>query len=75
MSVNLIREALIEELQADSLYERIEKDPAESAEVKEIIREIRSDEQNHIGQLLALYLQLSGEDTIKNVDDGLHGRD
>lgn len=74
MSVNLIREALIEELQADSLYERIEKE-AESAEVKEIIREIRSDEQNHIGQLLALYLQLSGEDTIKNVDDGLHGRD
>ena len=74
MSVNLIREALIEELQADSLYERIEKE-AESAKVKEIIREIRSDEQNHIGQLLALYLQLSGEDTIKNVDDGLHGRD
>lgn len=74
MSVNLIREALIEELQADSLYERIERE-AESAEVKEVVKEIRRDEQNHIGQLLALYLQLSGEETVKNVDNGLHGRE
>jgi len=74
MSVSLIREALIEELRADSLYERIEKEPG-PVEVKEVVKEIRRDEQNHIGQLLALYLQLSGEETVKNVDNGLHGRD
>jgi rubrerythrin len=55
----LIERALISECAADDTYQEI-LEATTSARVQEVVREIQKDEQNHMGRLTALLIELRG---------------
>lgn len=75
--LSAIRRALISELAADDTYEEIIR-LSSNARVKEVIREIQADEQNHQGRLINLIVELSGGDSAgfaKQFAAGLEDRE
>jgi rubrerythrin len=71
-----IRKCIISEVEADVLYgeiSRLSKDDGVIA----VMNEIRADEQNHIGRLINLLIELEGEDSsfVENFRAGLEDRE
>jgi rubrerythrin len=58
----LIERALISECAADDTYQEI-LEATTDPRVRDVIREIQSDEQNHMGRLVNLLAVLRGGDT------------
>lgn len=67
-AIQLLRGALVDELSATNLYEKLMDLIPQYAD---ILNEIKNDEINHQGRLLALILSLGGESQLEHFNSGL----
>lgn len=70
--IQLLRGALVDELSATNLYEKLMDLIPQYAD---ILNEIKNDEVNHQGRLLALILELGGESQLEHFNKGLEQKE
>jgi rubrerythrin len=72
--ISQLKGLAISELAADDSYAAISSMTSDTR-IQSVIEEIRKDEQNHLGRIVAEICRLEGAEYLHNLNNGLEGRE